>query len=187
MMLSRGQRHVLLLGLVLINWNTTFDDLVLNLLHEVEELLKGNATVCIWVNVLDELSHFRRISLQTRHNGFQVFDFNVSITLLVKQIEDLTQVLHFIVGEVACAQGGALRVFAFGRFQFLLEVVLLLIVILLLAVLLLPRLWVGTWKRRTSIINRINFCLLLLVVRVCGIIVVSVVEIVLCATDINSL
>lgn len=79
------------------------DDFLLDLLHQIQKLIKVNTSVAVRVNVLDELPDFVRIALEAAHDGFKVFDFDVALFVLVKEIEDFSEVCDLLVGKAAKA------------------------------------------------------------------------------------
>jgi len=87
------------LVLLLLSRTSTLDDFVLNFLHELQELIESDPAARVWVNVFDEISNLVRITLKTAHYCLEILHFDVATLLLVKEVEDLLQVLDLLISE----------------------------------------------------------------------------------------
>jgi len=87
------------LVLLLLSRTSTLDDFVLNFLHELQELIESDPAARVWVNVFDEISNLVRITLKTAHYRLEILHFDVATLLLVKEVEDLLQVLDLLISE----------------------------------------------------------------------------------------
>ena len=100
--------HVLLLGhhlllmelaVKLLVLCAVLHDFVLDLLHQVQELIERDAATLARVQTLNKVSDFRSVPLQGPHDRLQVIDLDKACLLRVKHLEDATQVLNLVIGE----------------------------------------------------------------------------------------
>ena len=64
--------------------------------RQVDELVEGD----LLPEVVNEFTHLGGVPLQTAHNRFQVLHVNRLVLLLVEQIKNFLQVLHFVLREL---------------------------------------------------------------------------------------
>lgn len=79
----------------------SLDNLVLDLLHQAKELLKRNATIRVWIDVLNEVPNLSRVALKAAHDGFKIFDVNEPRFLFVKQIEYFSKAFNLVLCKCA--------------------------------------------------------------------------------------
>jgi hypothetical protein len=59
----------------------------------------------VGVNVLNEFTDLPRVSLQTTHDSFKVFDVNFTLLFSVEEVEDLFEVVDFVIGKLLVLVG----------------------------------------------------------------------------------
>ena len=80
-----------------------FGQIVFYLLHRLQEVIKADEiriVLTLRPDLQEELLGFLRVSLETLHDGLKVLDVNTADLLLVKEVEDLLQVLHFLIRKL---------------------------------------------------------------------------------------
>ena len=76
--------------ILLLKGLTCLCDLIFNLLHQIEKLIKVDSAVGVGVDVLDEISHFFRVSLEAAHDGLEVLYIYEACLVFIEKIEYLS-------------------------------------------------------------------------------------------------
>jgi len=82
-----------------------FYNLVFDFLHHVDELVEGDRRILreiytfLTLELLNHLLDFTLVLLQGTHDCLQVLQLDFACLLLVKEVEDLSQVLNFLVSQ----------------------------------------------------------------------------------------
>ena len=97
--------HLLHLVLLLLgslpSWITrVLHDFVFDLLHELEELVEGDAAIRVGVETIDEFADFGSVALQTAHDGLQVGHLNRSRLVRIEHLKDALQVVDLVLSKV---------------------------------------------------------------------------------------
>ena len=97
--------HLLLLHLLsrhihVLHASRVFYDFILDLLHQVKELIEADASVAVWVKAVNKVTDLIGIALQRAHNCFEIFHLDMSRPIGVKHLKDAAEVGDLLVREV---------------------------------------------------------------------------------------